>query len=89
MLLNLKKYNLDWTNEIAAVKQGFAVMVTIFTTMITSMIGMFASIVLVAGLSVPPIIIFSAFFTLQLIACGIVTYLLKAKGEKLFTAVGE
>lgn len=89
MLLNLKKYNLDWTNEIAAVKQGFAVMVTIFTTMITSMIGMFASIVLVAGLSVPPLIIFSAFFTLQLIACGIVTYLLKAKGEKLFTAVGE
>lgn len=89
MLLNLKKYNLDWTNEIAAVKQGFAVMVTIFTTMIAAMIGMFASILLVAGLSVPPIIIFSAFFTLQLIACGIVTYLLKAKGEKLFTAVGE
>lgn len=89
MLLNLKKYNLDWTNEVAAVKQGFAVMVTIFTSMIVAMIGMFAGIVLVTGLSVPPLIVLSAFFTLQLIACGIVTYLLKSKGEKLLTAVGE
>ena len=74
-----------------------AVLCIVYFRQIAQAVGLFADYLsrgfirraLVAGLSVPPIIIFSAFFTLQLIACGIVTYLLKAKGEKLFTAVGE
>lgn len=89
MLMNLRKYNIDWENEMVAVKQGTAVMVTIFSSMIVAMVGMALGFIFILALSVPSLIVFSAFFTLQLIACGIVTYLLKTKGEKLLTAVGE
>ena len=89
MLMNLRKYNIDWENEMVAVKQGTAVMVTIFSSMIVAMVGIALGFIFILALSVPSLIVFSAFFTLQLIACGIVTYLLKAKGEKLLTAVGE
>lgn len=89
LLLNLKKYNLEWTNEMVPVKQGFPVFMTMICGMVAGMVGTFGGMLLVTMLAVPNVIVFSAFFALQLIACGIVTYLLKANGEKLFTAVGE
>lgn len=87
LLLNLKKYNFDWTNEVMVAKNSLPTTVTTFAGMFLSLIpGGIAVVWVLLGMD-------SAIFGGIMIALSLavavgLTILLRRKGEKLFREIG-
>lgn len=88
LLINLKKYNFNWTNEVMVAKNSLPVFVTMFGGMIAAMIPLIASAVFAAigaGTIIPGMITLVVAAALGVI----LTAVLNAKGEQLLRAVGS
>lgn len=87
LLLNLKKYNFDWTNEVIVAKNSMPATVTIFGGIILSLIPGIIAVVL-AALGFGVVIFGGVMIALALAAAIGLTMLLRKKGEKLFRQIG-
>lgn len=68
LLVNLKKYNLEWTNEAVIAKQGAPVFVVVFGSMLTGMVFIAVAIIVSLVFEIGTPILFGAFFVIELIA---------------------
>lgn len=87
LLLNLKRYNFDWTSEVMVAKNSMPVMVVTFGGMIASLIPGF----IVMGLytaGVDTVISGGIMIVLALAVSIGLTALLRSKGEKMFEEIG-
>ena len=88
LLLNLKKYNFDWTNEVMIAKNSLPVVITVFGGMFLTMIpGIIAVLLMFLDMDV---LIFNGIFIGLYFAASVgLTVLLRSKGEKMFAKIGE
>ena len=88
LLLNLKKYNFDWTNEVMVAKNSLPVVITVFGGMFLTMIpGIIAVLLMFLDMDV---LIFNGIFIGLYFAASVgLTVLLRSKGEKMFAKIGE
>ena len=87
LLLNLKKYNFDWTNEVMVAKNSMPVAVTTFVGVFSSLVPGIVAVVL-AALGLDTVIFGGVMIALSLAAAVGLTILLRKKGEKLFREIG-
>ena len=88
LLLNLQKYNFDWTNEVMIAKNSLPVVITVFGGMFLTMIpGIIAVLLMFLDMDV---LIFNGIFIGLYFAASVgLTVLLRSKGEKMFAKIGE
>ena len=86
-VMNLKKYNFDWTNEVMVAKNSMPVAVTTFVGVFSSLVPGIVAVVL-AALGLDTVIFGGVMIALSLAAAVGLTILLRKKGEKLFREIG-
>lgn len=87
LLLNLKKYNFDWTNEVMVAKNSMPVAVTTFVGIFLSLLSGIVAVVL-AVLGLDTVIFGGVMIALSLAVAVGLTILLRKKGEKLLREIG-
>ena len=87
LLLNLKKYNFDWTNEVMVAKNSMPVAVTTFVGIFLSLLSGIVAVVL-AVLGLDTVIFGGVMIALSLAVAAGLTILLRKKGEKLLREIG-
>ena len=87
LLLNLKRYNFDWTNEVMVAKNSMPVMVVMFSGMLTSLFPGILVMVLYMMADVSTAIS-GGIMTLLALAVSVgLTVLLRKKGERMFEQI--
>ena len=87
LLLNLKRYNFDWTNEVMVAKNSMPVMVVMFSGMLASLFPGILVMVLYMMADVSTAIS-GGIMTLLALAVSVgLTVLLRKKGERMFEQI--
>ena len=86
LLLNLRKYNFNWTNEVMVAKNSMPVVVTIFGGMAAALFPMFLAFALVM-IGIPSAVVSGSICVLALILSVVLTMILNKKGESRFRAI--
>lgn len=73
LLVNLKKYNLDWTNEVVVAKQGFSMMVVVFGSMLAGLVFAGTAVLLTLALEIPALIVGGSFLAVELVLALLLT----------------
>ena len=87
LLMNLKRYNFDWTSEVMVAKNSMPVMVVTFGGMAASLIpGIVVLFLSIGGISTA--ITGGVMLVLSLAVSVGLTVLLRSRGEKMFEEIG-
>ena len=86
LLINLKKYKVDWTSEITIVKNNLPMVITMLGGMFLSIVPMVIAIVLFT-IGIPLAVVLGIFIAFAIIFAVVMTLLMNALGEKWFLKI--
>ncbi len=86
LLINLKKYKFDWTNEITIAKNNLPMVLTMIGGMLLSIIPMVIAIILFT-LMESLVIVLGIFMALSLAVAALMTFVIRGVGEKWFSEI--